>query len=97
MSFADVLAEHTRLAILRLLEQAPGYAANDSILLSGLEAVGLRCTRDQVKVHVAWLGEQGLVTSETVSHLVVATLTTRGLDVASGRATVPGVKRPSPR
>lgn len=99
MNFAEQVAEDRRLVILRLLDQAPGCAANDSILHSGLDHVGHRCSRDQVKTDLAWLAEQGLVRVERLDgdHIVIAALTDRGLDVQAGRATVPGVKRPSPR
>ncbi len=46
---------------------------------------------------LAWLAEQGLVENDDMGGLVVATLTQRGADVAQGRVTVPGVKRPTPR
>jgi len=99
MNFGDVLAEDRRLVILRLLDQAPGYSANDSILCSALDGFGHRCSRDQVRTDLAWLAEQQLLTVEQVGagKVHVATLTGRGGDVANGRANVPGVKRPSPR
>lgn len=90
------VAEHRRLAILKILEQAPGYAANDSILQSAVERVGIVATRDQIKADLAWLREQGLCTVEDVAHLAVATLSQRGHDVAAGRAQVPGIKKPGP-
>jgi hypothetical protein len=96
MNFAEQVAEDRRLVILRLLDQAPGCAANDSILHAGLDSVGHRCSRDQVKTDLAWLAEQGLIRVERLDGIVIAALTDRGLDVQAGRATVPGVKRPSP-
>lgn len=96
MSFADLMTADRRLVILRILERAPGYTANSSILHSQLDHTGHRCSRDQVKGDVAWLEEQGLVKAEDVGFAVVATVTDRGCDVALGRAIVPGVKRPSP-
>ena len=100
MSFADLLQADRRLVILRLLQQSPGYALNSSILLTGLEELGHRVARDLVATELSWLDEQGLVRCEQVDTstkaLLVATLTERGLDVQAGRATVPGVKRPSP-
>jgi hypothetical protein len=45
---------------------------------------------------LAWLAEQGLLTTKATGDVVVATLLARGVDVAGGRATVPGVKRPLP-
>lgn len=87
--------EHLRLAILRLLDDASGYSANDSVLSDALRGIGFAASRDQVKAELAWLAEQDLVTCEQLTRLQVATLTGRGQDVATGAATVPGVKRPS--
>jgi hypothetical protein len=101
MSLATDLARahdaHVRLSILRLLSDLPGYCANDSVLSQAVNAVGLTCTRDQVRGHLSWLAEQRLVTSVDAGHLTVATLTERGGDVAAGRSVVDGVQRPSPR
>jgi hypothetical protein len=97
MSLADTWREHLRISILRVLETAPGYAANDSILVDVLRGeLRFGCSRDQVRSELAWLAEQGLVTAEAISaRLTVATLTGRGQDVAAGISTHPGVKRPS--
>lgn len=99
MSFSDTLAADRRLVVLRLLDQAPGFTANDSILCSALAEVGHRCSRDTVRTDLSWLAEQGLITVEELmsGKVLVATLTERGGDVQAGRATVPGVKRPTPR
>ena len=92
----DLLDADQRLVILRSLVDAGGEA-NESILQDCLDAYGHRVSRDQVRTHVAWLAEQGLVVIETVGSYMVATLTGRGQDVSEGRTTVPGVKRPRPR
>lgn len=98
MSYSTHFAKHLRLAILRLLAESPGYALNSSILVDALGALGLAASRDQVRSEIAWLAEQGLATSDELpGGLVVATLTERGGDVASGRASVPGVQRPTPQ
>lgn len=91
------LSEHRRLVILRVLAEAPAYAANDSILHTALATFGLHASRDQVRGEIAWLAEQGLATSEDIRGVIVATLTERGRDVGDGKAVVPGVKRPGPR
>ena len=91
-------AEHLRLTILKLLAHGGGgYAANESVIADGAERLGFRVSRDKVRTEIAWLAEQGLVGIEQVEDLLVATLTSRGLEVAEGRTHVPGVKRPSPR
>ena len=91
--------EHLRLSLLRMLEGAPGYTANSSILHQVVGDFGLSATRDQVKTELTWLHEQNLVRKREleIGGLVVASLTDRGLDVAEGRASCPGVQRPSPR
>ena len=58
---------------------------------------GHRLSRDKVRTQLSWLQEQGLVTLVDRAGCQIATLTTRGLDVATGNTTVPGVKRPRPR
>jgi len=49
-----------------------------------------------VRTDLAWLAEQGLLQTATTGDVTMATLLTRGVDVAAGRAVVPGVKRPLP-
>ncbi|PXW79005.1 hypothetical protein C7451_10167 [Blastomonas natatoria] len=97
-SFADLHAAHIRLCILRLLADAPGYFANDSILHQSVEAHGLVCTRDQMRGHLTWLEEQRLITilRPGASTVMVATLSERGGDVAAGKSHAPGVQKPSP-
>jgi hypothetical protein len=98
MSYSEHFAKHLRLVLLRLLAEASEYRLNSSILSDAAEAHGLSATRAQIRTELAWLTEQGLVTvAEPAPGLVVATLTERGLDVAQGRASVPGVQRPAPR
>jgi len=97
MSYQDHFAKHVRIAILRVLDAAPGCRANSSILHSAVDELGLTASRDQVKGEIAWLAEQGLLTVVDHGGLLVASLTERGADVAAGRAVVPGIQRPTPR
>ncbi|WP_303763486.1 ArsR family transcriptional regulator [Sphingobium yanoikuyae] len=97
-SYAEYMSEHVRLAVLRLLADQPTYSANDSVLTTAVAALGLSCTRDQMRAHLAWLGEIGMVTLlSPLAGVTVATLTERGGDVAQGRSIVPGILRPSPK
>jgi hypothetical protein len=93
---SNVLQAHLRLTCLRALSGAPGYRANSSIIHTVTGEFGIMATRDQIKSELAWLAEQGLVETSEVGAMTIATLTERGLDVADGRATVPGVQRPAP-
>jgi hypothetical protein len=97
MSFAELQNQHTRAIILRLLTKRPGYQANDSLLSSMLADAGQPLSHDVLRSQLAWLAEQGLITTKTLMEtMLVASLTTRGQDVALGLALVPGVKRPAP-
>jgi len=96
MSFSELLTQDQRLVILRALAQDLGYSHNESIIHSILEEFGHKCSRDKVRTHLSWLAEQGLLTLNDVVGYYVATITRRGVDVANGTATVPGVKRPGP-
>jgi len=96
MSFEQLLTEDRRLVLLRVLTEDPGYRANAYVLRPALAAMGHSVSMDKVETELAWLAEQGLVRTERVSDVTVATLTARGADVAKGLATVPGVKRPEP-
>lgn len=97
MSYAEHRAQHLRITLLRLLAEQPAYKANASLLRDAADAVGLSATRDQVNTELAWLAEQGLLRTATLeTGLVVATLTERGHDVALGRTSAPGVKKPGP-
>lgn len=89
------LLEDQRLVILRMLNEAPDRAANESVIQSSLDIWGHRLSRDVISGIVDWLAEAGLVRVEAVSaDIRVATLTGRGQDVAEGRSKYTGVKRP---
>ena len=96
MGFAELVQSDIRLVILRALAQDLGYSHNDSILHAALGMYGHKCSRDVVRSELSWLKEQGLIIIDMVGETYVATITERGVDVASGAATVPGVKRPGP-
>ena len=97
MTFAERIAQDRRLVILKLLERTPGYSANESLLHLALEDFGHRASRDQIRGDLGWLAENGLAAIQEIAGLMIATASPRGLDVACGRAIVPGVRRPAPR
>ncbi|MGR3481650.1 VpaChn25_0724 family phage protein [Salipiger marinus] len=97
MSYAQELREHARIAILRLLEDAPRYTSNVSMMTDLLRRFGIGYTRDQVTAEVHWLQEQGLLVAEDHNGFVIATATLRGVEVAQGIVTHPGIQRPRPR
>ncbi|MDE3932989.1 hypothetical protein NUQ34_03175 [Glaesserella parasuis] len=92
-----ILTKDQRLVILRSLAEA-GYDANESILSDCLDLYGHDISRDLVRNHLVWLEEQGLIQLKRLKDgYMVASITQRGLDVAQGRVTVEGVKRPRPK
>ncbi|MEX2155094.1 MAG: hypothetical protein WD825_17245 [Gemmatimonadaceae bacterium] len=97
MTLAARLAEHLRCSILRVLEAAPGYSANDSLLHDVVQEFSLLVSRDQVRTELHWLRDQGLITLNEISDVLVAKITGAGVDVARGNRMVPGVKRPTPK
>lgn len=97
MSFQDTITADRRLSLLLVLDQTSGYSANAFLLRDAIGQIyGHTASLDQVRGDIAWLAEQQLVTSRLVGDVTLATLTARGVDVAAGRASVPGVKKPLP-
>ncbi|MDD2367350.1 MAG: ArsR family transcriptional regulator [Desulfuromonadaceae bacterium] len=98
MGFNELLAENQRLAMLKLLQEDTGaYTLNESMLHDCMGLLGIKCSRDVIRTQLAWLQEQGLITLDETLGFYVATLTSRGFDVAVGNSSAPGVKRPRPR
>ena len=67
---------------------------NSSMLATGARRSALfRVTHDQVRSELRWLAEQGLVSvvDDEAGLMVLARLTERGREVASGEATAHGV------
>ena len=94
MSYQIALHEDQRLVILRVLSEMNGYQANESILQTILDSFGHNISRELVISHLRFLEELGLISLEDIRGIQVATLNGRGEDVAAGRASVAGVKRP---
>lgn len=97
MTFQTTLTEDRRLSLLLVLAETPGYSANAFLLRDAIGQIyGHSASIDQVRGDIAWLAEQALVAARTVGEVTLATMTARGADVAAGRASVPGVKKPMP-
>ena len=96
MNYEQTMTEDRRLVLLRALAAAAQYRANAFLLRRYCDAVGHVVSAERIETDLAWLAEQGLVKLEQAQGITVATLTARGLDVAEGRATAPGVQKPQP-
>ena len=64
--YAETVRRHARLTMLRLLEDAPRYTSNVSMMTQLLQSFGISYGRDQVEGEATWLEEQGLVTLEYI-------------------------------
>jgi len=96
MSYTQIVMENIRLIILQALEEDVDYSHNEEVIRGVLGTFGHRISHDRLRAELHWLAEQGLVTINDVSGLLVIKLTARGEDVALGRSRVPGVARPRP-
>lgn len=95
--YVQVVNEDRRLVLLRLLAEASDYRSNDSVLTKALHPLGHDASRAQVLSDLHWLAQVGLVElDDSFRPVTVVTLTQHGGDVAAGRASAPGVARPSP-
>lgn len=96
VSFADAQRADRRLTLLRALASAGQYRANAFLLRRFCDSLGHTVSADTIAADLAWLAEQELIGTTTAEGVAIATLTQRGLDVAEGRAKVPGVAQPQP-
>lgn len=93
---AAVMAAQIRVTVLQLLAGQHGGSANDAVLYEAVNAMDLRCSRDEMREHLFWMAGQNMLSVLDMrlrSGLVVATLTERGADVAAGRSFIAGVAR----
>lgn len=89
--------DQARLAILRLLREAPAYTMNQETLLSALKAEGLALNRDQIKIELTWLdGTAQAVVDRPVGGVHVATLSAEGFEFLEGVRELPGIAKPGP-
>lgn len=92
----QMLGQHRGLAILRLLHRSSEYRTNELLLIDWLAALALAYSQGDVREIVSRLESQGLLRSDSLGELLIATLTEAGEDVALGRTTCDDVLRPKP-
>jgi len=95
-NYANTLSKHRRLTILKFLSDSPEYTSNASILVEVCNGFGVTSSRDQVSGDLIWLAENGLILRADNGGFIIATATTRGVEVAQGIARHDGVQRPRP-
>lgn len=96
MSFAKLGEAFRRRVILDALNSDPGYSLNEAVLRAILKDFGFAASHDLLRTELAWLVEQGLLTTSDQGGIIVAKISARGVDVATGCVNVPGVARPEP-
>ena len=90
MDVSQALADDLRLAILEILKDAG--PANEIVLKQALAGVVKQTpSSDRLRAELERLADQGLI---HLTHVVAVHITERGEDVAEGRATADGVRRP---
>lgn len=92
MTYLEAVTADRRLMILRALGETSGYGANVTLIQCFLDSGGHSVSSDMVASDVAWLAELGLVEVKDGA----VKLTARGGDVATGRSSVPGVRKLRP-
>jgi len=91
-----ISSEHRALVLLRLLLRAAKYTSNELLMSDWLTAIGLACCSSQLRRQLRELEEAGLLVTREVEGTLVAELSSRGAEVAEGKAVVDGVLRPPP-
>lgn len=89
------VVDNRRLAILRILAQAPAYAAPASVIQDFLNDMGINASRDMVQADLAWLDEQNLVNLQIDQGVYGAFAYSRGIEAAEGKVSIPGITKPA--
>ncbi|MCL4759751.1 MAG: ArsR family transcriptional regulator [Rhodocyclaceae bacterium] len=96
MTETELIANDRRLRIIQVLAELPGYMTNLSLLKDLLDLCGHWVSSEKLREDLAWLVAADLVQLRDTGVTELAELTGRGLDVATDRVIVQGVKRPEP-
>ena len=97
MSFSDKLDQDARLRILQALAKQTDNRLADRMIVHELDAWGHRRSVDYVRTQLLRLQEVGAVSLPIKTDaVVVAEITTAGLDHVGRRGHISGVQRPEP-
>lgn len=96
MSYQQILDENRRLVILRFLHEITTNTANESVLETATNQIGVISTREDIRDDLKFLQDRGCVKIEWYADkCMVATLTRRGQYVAEGKEIIYGIKKPA--
>lgn len=97
MSYQDLVAADIRLRLLQMLAAKPAYTGNEVALQAELAGkYGHALGRDRVRTELAWLEDQCLLVLQKPGGVMLATLSSAGLEISSGVGRNPGVAAPRP-
>lgn len=96
MSYRERLAADRRLVILQHIAQEPTYELGAPILRIVLAELPHRASSELVDSDLAWLARMSLITRREIGGTSLCKLTQRGLDVARGLESEPGVQALGP-
>lgn len=91
--FAAFEAADRRLAVLKLLVDAPACTANEFVLRAALARFGHNPAVGALRSDFTHLEQEATVVIQKPGGVWVLTLTALGDDVAAGRSVAPGIKR----
>jgi hypothetical protein len=98
MSMGDIIREHARLNLLGALAEQPDHRLNSRMLRDDIaDRWAINRPLDWIHGELLWLADMGAVTVQPFGDLMIATITTRGLDHVESRRLIEGVKRPGPK
>lgn len=96
MSYTQILSEDRRLVILRFLNDISPESANESVLETAANCIGIASIRKEIRADLNFLSDAGCITIEWFAdRLMLAKLTRRGQYVVQGKETISGIKKPS--
>lgn len=96
-SYMEAVSADIRLRLLQMLAAKPVYTGNEVALQSELALrYGHTLGRDRVRTELSWMQDQGLLVVQKPGGIMLATLTTTGLEVSAGISRNPGVAVPGP-
>ncbi|MBI5659884.1 MAG: ArsR family transcriptional regulator [Nitrosomonadales bacterium] len=97
MIYTEELAKNARLRLLQMLAEKSAYTDDEVALQAKLASrCGHALGRDRVRTELVWLEDQGLLVLQRPGGIMLATLTTAGLEVSGGVGRNPGVAAPGP-
>lgn len=92
-TYAEAIACDRRRVLLEAVDQAPGSALRETVLLRLLEGERLAIDADGLREDFRWLADRGLLTIEYHDGVQAVRISARGQDVAADRLRIEGIAR----